>query len=203
MATSATVDAAGLTGGTDPEDVETFRARVLYRKRNPPQGGSAPDYEIWAGEALSTVEDVYVDSFLNDTRAVWVCFTVSDQPNGIPSAGEVAAVQAYIDDPVRRPITARVYATAPTPVQQAVGIKDLSPDTPDIRAAIDAELAAFFVDDVQPATPSTPFTLYVEAVSAAVARAAGVGTFTLLVPAADQAFSTGGQMPVLGTIGYS
>ena len=203
LAATATVDAGGLTGGTDPEDVETFRARVLYRKRNPPQGGSAADYVAWAGAALSTVKDVHVDSFANDSRAVWVCFTVSDGPNGVPSPGEVAAVQAYVSDPVRRPVTARVYATAPTPVPQAIGIRGLSPDTPDIRAAIQAELAALFADDVRPATPSMPFTLYVEAVSAAVARAAGVGTFTLASPAADQTFGTGGQMPVLGTIGYS
>lgn len=203
LASSGTVDTAGLTGGADAEDTETFRARILYRKRNPPQGGSAADYEIWAGEALTTVSDVYVDSFANDSRAVWVCFTVSDQPNGIPSAGEVAIVQSYINDPIRRPVTARVYATAPTPVLQAIGIKGLSPDTPDSRGAIAAELAAFFADDVQPATPSTPFTLYEEAVSAAIARAAGVGTFTLLIPAGDQTFSIGGQMPTLGTIAYS
>lgn len=203
LATSGSVDTAGLTGGTDPEDIETFRARVLYRKRNPPQGGSDADYVKWVGEALSTVRGVYVDSFANDSRAVWVCFTVSDRPAGIPSAGEVATVQAYVNDPVRRPVTARVFVTAPTPVPISIGITHFHPDTPDVRAAVTAELVAFFTDDVSPATPSSALTLYVEHVSAAIARAAGVGDFTLAAPAADQVLAAGGQMPVLGNIGYS
>ena len=125
LGATATVDAGGLTGGTDPEDLETFRARVLYRKRNPPQGGSAPDYVEWAGQALSTVKAVFVDSFANDTRSVWVCFTVSDQANGIPSTDQVATVQAYVSDPVRRPITARVFATGPTEVDVPIALAEL------------------------------------------------------------------------------
>ena len=202
LGTTATVDAAGLAGGTDPEPTEAFRARILYRKRNPPQGGSAADYVEWAGTALSTVKAVYVDSFLNDARAVWVCFTVSDQTDGIPNEAEIATVQAYVSDPVRRPVTARVFVVAPTPAPVGVTIANLSPDTTDIRAAIEVELEALFADDVRPATPSTPFTLYVEAVSAAIARATGVGNFTLRSPSADQVYATGGQMPTLGSITY-
>ena len=100
-------------------------------------------------------------------------------------------------------MTARVFVTAPTPVPQAIAIRSLTPDTPDTRAAVAAELAALFADDVAPATPSTPFTLLQEAVSGAINRATGVAGFTLLTPAADQTFAVGGQMPTLGTIGYS
>ena len=63
LGTIGTVDVDGLTGGSDPEDLETFRARVLFRKRNPPQGGSIPDYQEWVGEALATARVVWVDSF--------------------------------------------------------------------------------------------------------------------------------------------
>ena len=205
LATTGAVDVDGIGGGTDPEDIETFRAQVLYRKRNPPQGGSAADYTKWAGEALSTVRDVFVDSFQNDARSVWVCFTVSDQIDGIPTNAEVAIVQAYLDDTIRRPVTARVFAVAPTPVPQRIEIKNLTPYTPDTAGAIEAELAALFRDDVRPATPDDPgeFTLYREQVDAAIARATGVKTFTLTVPSADQTFTTGGQMPTLGDIVYT
>ena len=205
LATTGTVDVDGIGGGTDPENIETFRARVLYRKRNPPQGGSAPDYTKWAGEALSTVRDVFVDSFQNDARSVWVCFTVSDQPDGIPSDAQVAIVQAYVGDPIRRPMTARPFAVKPTPVPQRIEIANLTPYTSDTAGAIEAELAALFRDDVRPATPESPgpFTLYREQVDAAIARATGVKTFTLLSPAADQAFTVGSQMPTLGDIIYS
>ena len=199
----ATVEAAGITGGVDVEDLETFRARVLYRKRNPPQGGSAPDYVEWAGQALGTVKAVFVDSFSNDSRSVWLCFTVTDQPNNLPSDAEVATVQAYVGDPVRRPITARVFATAPTPVAVPIAVMNLAPDTDDTRAAVANEIAALQADEVQPATPSTPFTLYREQIEAAINRATGVARFTLVSPAADLTFTTGGQMPVLQAPTYS
>ena len=199
---NAQFDGTGLSGGTDPEDIETFRARVLYRKRNPPQGGSAPDYVEWVGEALSTVRNVYVDSFANDERAVWACFTVTDQPDGIPSAGQVAIVQAYINDPIRRPITARAFAVAPTPVNTPIKIANLLPATDDVRAAIEAEIAALSIDEIQPARPAQAFTLYREMIEAAIARADGVKRFTLMTPASDIVFSTGAQMPVFDTITY-
>ena len=209
LGTTGTVDTGGLTGGTDPEMIESFRARVLYRKRNPPQGGSEPDYVQWVGEALSTIGydgdqiQVYVDSFQNDSRSVWVCFKVSDQPNGIPTDGQVAIVQAYLNDPVRRPITARVFATGPTPVAVPIALTNFSPDTPATRAAVAAEIAALQVDEMAPAKPSAPFVLYREQVDAAIARAAGVAHFTLVSPSTDQPFTTGGQMPVLGAPTYS
>ncbi len=200
---AATVSAAGIAGGVDPEALETFRARVLYRKRNPPQGGSASDYTEWAGQALATVKNVYVDSFANDSRSVWLCFTVTDQPNGIPSAAEVATVQAYVSDPVRRPITARVFATAPTEVDVPIAIQNFAPDTDDTRAAVAAEIAALQIDVIQPATPSSPYTLYVEEIETAINRATGVANFTLVSPAADITYSTGGQFPVLQAPTYS
>ncbi|UDL95514.1 baseplate J/gp47 family protein [Lichenihabitans sp. PAMC28606] len=203
LGATATVDAGGITGGLDPEDLETFRARVLYRKRNPPQGGSASDYVQWVGEALATAKAVYVDSFANDSRSVWVCFTVSDQPNNIPTDAEVAIVQAYVSDTVRRPITARVFATAPTPVPVAIALTNFAPDTPDTRAAVAVEIAALQADEMEPATPSTPFVLYTEAIASAVKRATGVSHFTLVSPAADIPFVTGGQMPVLQEPTYS
>ena len=67
-------------------------------------------------------------------------------------------------------------------------------------AAIEAEIAALMIDEVQPATPSTPFTLYREMIDAAIARADGVKRFTLVAPAADILFSTGGEMPIFDEI---
>lgn len=203
LGTTGTVDAYGVTGGTDPEDIEGFRARVLYRKRNPPQGGSIPDYVKWVGEALSAVGydgdgiQVYVDSFQNDARSVWVSFKVLDQPNGIPSAGEVATAQAYVDDPIRRPVTARVFVMPPVEVDVPITITNFYPDTPDTRAAVTAELAALQADEIEPARPSMPFVLYREEIDAAIKRAPGVGHFTLVSPATDLTYATAAQMPVL------
>ncbi len=200
----ATVLAPGIAGGVDPEDVETFRARVLYRKRNPPQGGSAPDYVEWAGEALDAVKNVYVDSFANDARSVWLCFTVTDQANGIPTAAEVAAVQAYVSDPVRRPITARVFATAPTESTSPIAIHELRArhrGRPrrgrgrDRGAAARRRPAGHALDALH-ALSSRKST-------AAIKRATGVAALHAREPRRRLTFSIGGQMPVLQAPTYS
>ncbi|WP_345819939.1 baseplate J/gp47 family protein [Methylobacterium fujisawaense] len=194
-------DGTGLSGGADEESLESFRARVLYRKRNPPQGGSAPDYVAWVLEAVPTAVAVYVDSFQNDSRSVWVQFTVSDQAQGIPTAGQVAAAQAYIDDPIRRPITARVFVSAPIPVQQDIVIGGLDPDTTDIRASIESELAAAYTDRARPGKPSVDFVFSASWLAEAISRATGEDRHRLLSPASDQVF-TAGNLPVLGSIAY-
>lgn len=198
----AAADGTGLSGGADEEDIESFRGRVLYRKRNPPQGGSVPDYVAWVLAAVPTAVAVYVDSFGNDSRSVWVQFTVSDQTNGIPSAGQVAAAQAYVDDPIRRPVTARAFVSPSNPVPVDIVIGGLSPDTNDIRASIEAEIAATFTDRAQPGTPSTPFVFSASWLDEAISRATGEDRHRLVSPAADLIFAAG-DLPVLGTIDYT
>lgn len=198
----AAADGTGLSGGTDEEGLESFRGRVLYRKRNPPQGGSIPDYVEWVQAAVPTVRAVFVDSFQNDSRSVWVQFTVTDQPNGIPTEGQVAAAQAYVDDPIRRPITARVFVSAPIPEPQAIVIGGLSPDTTDIRASIEAEIAATYFDRARPGTPSADFLFSASWLDEAISRATGEDRHRLVSPAVDQAFGAG-TMPVLGSIAYT
>jgi uncharacterized phage protein gp47/JayE len=206
LGTTCTVDAAsdgtGLSGGTDEETTESFRARVLYRKRNPPQGGSIPDYIEWVLAAVPTATAVFVDSFQNDTRSVWVQFTVSDQPNGIPTAGQVAAAQAYVDDPIRRPVTARVFVSAPVPQAVNVVIGGLSPDTTDIRAAVAAEILATFTDRARPGQPSAPFVFSASWIDEAISRATGEDRHRRVAPAADLTF-TSGNLPVFGSIAYA
>lgn len=203
LGTSATVAAGGLGGGADVEPIETLRQRILDRKRSPPQGGSTTDWTRWAKESSGAITRVIVDSFIGDTREVWLSFLRSDRANGIPTAADVAAVQAYVADPVRRPVTARVTVVAPVAQPVNITIAGLSPDTPAIRAAIAAELAAMFADRVGPATPSRSFTLWRAWISEAISRATGETKHTLTVPAADLTYSVGGQMPVLGTVSYT
>ena len=203
LGTTGTVDTAGLAGGGDAEGLEPFRARVLARKRALPQGGSASDYETWVREALGAdVAAVYVDSFQDDARFVWVAFTVADQPNGIPTVGQVAIAQAYLDDPVRRPVTARPVAIAPTPVPVPLLIGGLSPDTPTIRASIGAEVAAVYADRAAPGTPSAAFVLSVSWLDEAVSRATGEDRHRLVLPAGDLTFPAG-ALPVPGAISYT
>lgn len=200
---TATVSSGGLGGGANVEDKEAFRQRILDRKRNPPQGGSATDWIRWTKESSGAITRVFVDSFIGDSREVWISFLRSDRSNGIPTPSDVAAVQAYVEDPIRRPVTARVSVVAPDPQTVDITIAGLSPDTPAIRAAIAAELDAMFADRVAPATPSQSFTLWRAWISEAISRATGETKHTLAAPASDLTYSTGGHLPVRGTISYT
>ena len=195
-------DGSGLSGGADAEETEAFRARVLYRKRTPPQGGSIPDYVAWVLEAVPTAVAVYVDSFSNDSRSVWIQFTVSDQANGIPSVGQVARAQAYVDDPIRRPVTARAFVSASRPRPVDVVIGGLAPDTADIRDAIEVEIRATFIDRAQPGQPSASFVLSASWIDEAISRATGEDRHRRVAPLLDLTFDAG-DLPVLGTITYT
>lgn len=198
-----TIDADGLGGGADAEKVEQFRARVLRRKRNPPQGGAAPDYETWVGDALgAVVERVYPASFVNDTRSVWVAFTVNDQPHGIPTPAQVTIAQAAINDPVRRPLCARAYAIRLQELPIPVQIRRLQPDTTDTRISVETELAATFADLAEPGLPSGDTVLSKSWLTQAVSRAVGENRHQMPLPLDDIAVPPG-YLPVLGPVTYT
>lgn len=200
---SAVVDEAGLGGGAEAETREAFRARILARKRNPPQGGSAFDYGTWAAEALGPgiLRRAYVDSFANDARSVWLCFTVTDQLDGIPTAAQVALVQAYCDDPVRRPVTARVFALAPIALPVVVAVSGLSPDTHDVRLSVEEEIQATFADRAEVGT-STAAVFSRSWIDEAISRAVGESRHDLIAPATS-VIATAGYLPVLGSVSYT
>jgi len=203
LGSTATVGAGGLGGGAEVEPIETLRQRILDRKRNPPQGGSATDWIRWTKESSGAITRVFVSSFVGDAREVWISFLRTDRTNSIPTAADVAAVQAYLEDPVRRPVTARVTVVAPVAQPVNITLQGLSPDSELIRAAVQAELIALFTERVAPATPQQNFTLFRAWISEAVSRATGEDRHILVSPATDLVYSTGGHMPVLGTVSFT
>lgn len=203
MSRTGTVLAGGLSGGTDEEGIEAYRQRLLAARRKPRSGGNGADYRAWAMSALApgVVRDVFAERFGADS-AIWLQFTVSDQANGVPSPAQVAAVQARIDNPLCKPLAARVSVSAPAPVAVAIDIVGLAPDTPEARAAIATELAAHFADNAEPGRPSGAYRLDRDGLRDAIRRAIGKATFTLAAPVADLSFLAG-TMPVLGPITHS
>ena len=198
---SGVVAAGGLTGGSDQESIRALRRRAIDRRRKPPAGGSAADWERWAREASPKVDRVFVEPFVDDARAIWLQFTVTDQPDAIPSPAQLAAVQDYVASPLRRPLTARVFVTAPAASPVAITIGDLAASGDATRAAIAAELAASFRDEAEPGRPSAAFTLRRTVITGAIARVVGDNGFTLVAPTASLSFGAG-VMPTLGAIAY-
>lgn len=201
IANQATVAATGVGGGTDAENDESLRARLLFRLRNPPHGGAAHDYVAWMRE-LAGVTRVYVDPVTasNNRTSVGVWFLMDDTyANGIPLGADVTRARAHIDP--LRPAGAIVSIEAPTPVAVAITIDNLSPDTVAVRNAIAAELDDLFRTRMRVATLTEPFTLRVSKIWEAVSLATGEDSHTLVAPAADLVIATG-SIPVLGAVSF-
>lgn len=207
---TAAVHADGIAGGADIEDDDALRARVLFRKRNPPHGGSPADYVLWA-LSLSGVTRVFVERRHNGAGTVRVFPLMDDlYANGIPPVGEIARVQDYIDTVA--PAAADVTVAAPVAVAVNITITDIEPDTTAIRDAVTAELRASFRrlsrvaggDVAHGAMPylAVPTTFSRSWIWQAVANATGEERHAITAPAADVAL-TATQIATLGTITFA
>jgi uncharacterized phage protein gp47/JayE len=186
----------GLTGGTDPEEIEDFRARVLQRMRDPPHGGSNADYVYWA-EQVAGVTNVWVYPQEDGAGTVAIRFIRGNDTNPLPTSDEIAAVQAAIN--AARPVTATVTVKALTsnPLNPRI---ILTPDTPAIRAAVVAELADLFSSNSQPGG-----TIKLSQIRTAIGNGvsdSGGTDYALMTPTADFT-STLNQFPAVGTPTWS
>lgn len=187
---SAATTSSALSGGTEIEDVEAWRSRVLARIRKAPQGGAAPDYETWARE-VPGVTRVWIAPSGQGAGTVVVRFARDEDASPIPDAGEVSAVQAHID--VLRPVTATVYVIAPTPAALDFTI-NLTPDTPTVRAAVEAELR-----DVIRREGAPGGTILISHLREAISIAAGEVDHVLTSPSADVTHLAN-ELPVMGAV---
>ncbi len=187
----ATALASELSGGSDVESDDLLRARLLARISMPPQGGSASDYLAWA-LAVPGVTRAWVSASELGPGTVVVRFVRDADVSLIPDAGEVAAVQAYIDQ--RRPVTAAVTVLAPTSAPLNFTVSGLVPDTPALRAAVEAELADLVRREASPGG-----TLLLSRIRAAISATAGEADHTLVSPSAN-VVAGAGAITTMGTV---
>jgi uncharacterized phage protein gp47/JayE len=101
-APTAVVHADGISLGADLEDMESYRQRILFRKRNPPHGGAAADYVFWAGQVPGVSFDadrptVYVERLWKGPGSVRVFPLMYDlHEDGIPNGTDVERVREHI-----------------------------------------------------------------------------------------------------------
>ena len=142
VAGEATVVSQSVTGA-DAESADDYRAKVLRRFQAKPQGGAYADYREWA-ESVAGIVHAYpytsddpgeVDVYVEATEAS------SGSPDGIPTGAQLTAVADAIelDDAglaTRRPANAAVNVFAITRTAFDLEVTGLTPDTPDLRTAI-------------------------------------------------------------------
>lgn len=187
---NASVTASTLSGGADSETDAALRTRFITRIQQPPHGGASYDYEAWAKE-VAGVTRAWVYPQENGVGTVTVRFVRDGDAGLIPDAGEVAAVQAYID--ARRPVTAQVTVGAPVAVPLNFTIQ-LTPNTQVVKDAVTAELTDLINREAIPGG-----TLYLSHIRAAISAAAGENNYIMTVPSAD-VVNTLGNITTMGTI---
>lgn len=206
----ATAEASGdIIGGADVEDIETFRARILFRKRYPPHGGAASDYVQWATDVIG-VTRVWVERLWAGSGSVRVFVLMDDlYANGIPTTDAVERVADYIE--TLRPAGALVTVAAPSPVTVNITISGLSPNTTAVQEAVKTSLREAFrrlsvvagADSPHGGMPflAVPATFSRSWIWQAIANATGEERHVVDLPAADVTL-TAGQIAVLGSITF-
>lgn len=137
--------------GTDQETDDALRTRGLQAYAAPSQGGAASDYVEWA-EEVPGVTRAWCPTSAAGAGTVQVYFMedvtqaayqgIPQGTNGVSTSetrataatGDQLAVANYIYP--LRPVTAEVYALAPTPSPQNYAISNLSPNTAAITSGI-------------------------------------------------------------------
>jgi uncharacterized phage protein gp47/JayE len=195
--------------GVDVEDDETFRARILFRKRNPINGGAPADYVTWASE-VSGVTRVFVERLWAGGGTVRVFVLMDDlYVDGIPGAADVQRVADHLQ--ALQPASAIVTVAAPVAVPVDIVISGLQPNTTTVQEAVLAELRAAFnrlsrvagTDQGFVSMPylASPFSFSRSWIWQAVANASGEERHTIIGPAADVALTVA-QFPTLGNVTF-
>ena len=190
----STATAGLLSGGADVETDDALRARLLARIQQPPHGGASYDYTAWALE-VPGVTRAWVYPAELGLGTVTVRFVRDNDGTGtaiIPDAGEVAAVQTYID--ARRPVTAQLTVVAPAAVPLNFTIQGLVPATLTVQAAVQAELADLLLREAVPGG-----IILLSHIRAAISAAAGETDYVLTAPLSNVTNSTG-NMSTMGSI---
>jgi len=136
----------------EAETIEDYRQKVINAYRYEPQGGAAADYRLWSTEVQGIVQ-AYPYATNGQVSEVDL-FIESDEPDGVPSAADLANVESSIEDPTserpsRKPITHIVNYLSITPLDVDITITDYE----DYTAAKDALIEAAITDalaDIRP-----------------------------------------------------
>lgn len=143
VATDATVVEVLVTG-TDAENIDAYRKRIIKRVQRRPQGGAYADYQAW-GEAVAGIANIYPYAGANPGEVdVYVEATEesSGDPDGIPTGAQITAVREAIEGEegglaTRRPVGAALNVLPISRLGFALQVSGLDPDTEAVRQAIE------------------------------------------------------------------
>ncbi len=196
VASTATVDAGGLTGGVDPEGTESYRERVLEAMSKPAQGGNADDWDRWVRDHPTLdVTRWWVTPPPSGMDVVSVAFVLDNLVPITPDAAALTSMQSHLD--ALRPVGSTVAVGAPALETLDLSIT-ISPSTAEVQAAVTAELEDLLRREAAPGT-----TLLISHIREAISVAAGETDHDVTSPVGDVTPAAAGNLFVLGTITWS
>lgn len=152
---TARVCFGGLSGGTDIEDIEAYRERVLEALGTDFGMFSAAEIKIVAKQIPGVTRVWVIEATTDGSNGVLpgqvkIYFTRDDDANIYPSTTEIEAVKTHIVDTIMPAHTHEddVMVYAPTPLAVDFDFSAITPDTPSMRLAIKAKLTQFFDEAV-------------------------------------------------------
>jgi uncharacterized phage protein gp47/JayE len=196
--TGARVTAPGFAGGNPEEGQETYRRRILDRIQQPPQGGAEYDYYNWM-RAYPGCTRAWVNPKEQGIGTVVCRFAMDDSypdDDGMPPPAEVARMTQYLD--ARRPVTAEVFVYAPVAFPINVTVRDLFPDTPAVRQAVQDEIIDMLLREGAPGA-----SVYRSWFWEAVSIAAGERHHVIDEPAVDSIQLPVGELGILGVLSFT
>lgn len=194
-----------LEGGTDAEDTEDLRTRVLQRIRNPPMGGDAQDYVKWMLD-LPGVTRAWCAPLEMGIGTVTVRFMMDDlRSDGIPLEKDIALFKDIVDQ--ERPVAVKdFFLVAPQLFPISFTVHRLYPDTPAVRAALEKNVRAMINDRAAPASSKNGVlqpaqTIYRMWIAGAIMETDGLESFDLSCE--DFVMPHNGALACLGTVSYT
>lgn len=192
----ATVDGAGLAGGADIEDIETWRQRIKTRIGNPPGRWLDQDYiDLATSQAGVTRAWAYPNEL--DLGMMTIRFVEDDGTGSatiIPAGAAVIALQAVFDagTPAFGP------ATVAAPIADVTNFT-IAGIVAAYQPAVEAEIRALFSNRASPGG-TLPGPEIVDAIEQAVPS----GTdWSLTLPVGDIVPASSGHMPTVGVFTFT
>lgn len=204
ITTEGVVATGGISTGQDAESDASVLARLLDRLRDPPKGGTEADYKQWVRATPGASADgVWV---FNSTQrpnqgpaSVLTLFSVTPHVDNswdpIPTAPEVATVQAYVEP--LTPVDLLVYEARAVVAEDLDPVIDLENDTPENRTAVETALREMLLTYQEPGG-----TILLSHINEAIAGAIGDDDHELTSPVANVTASDDDSIIVLGTVTF-
>ena len=201
-----TVQQSGLGGGADAETEEEYRARVQFREQNPINSFNNARIKIEIQNNFVYIQEVFVfnpEAPFSFVEAGQVKIFCTKKDGTVMSAGEITDIEDFLKDGLAEAHTyvGDIFVLNPTYITTNFTFTSITPDTANMRQAIEDNLTSLFNDAI--VGDDVTKVQYERAISTSVdpSTLAQITDFTLSAPTGDIVIADG-EIAKLGTVSF-